>query len=184
MFPDNKDRLYLALYARGGMPTMPGREDAYHWALIVASKTNPDDDRQAIRFHAKESMSADSSPPRLVWAYEEQQIDRGPQYMLLTRVIIGKVLDKGRLRSIIGGIPVRPETPGWNCVGWVREAVDAVLRDDRALGTTVETWAEVKDTAMHYIEAKRASHRFDGQGKLSGGTAATWDMLQNKEVIP
>ncbi|KAI1158390.1 hypothetical protein F5B18DRAFT_665241 [Nemania serpens] len=180
MFSD-KDRLYLALYARGGPPTMPGREDAYHWALIVASK-DPDEDRHAIRFHAKENMTG--SPPKLVWTYEEQRIAGGPQFMLLTRLVIGKVLDKGRLRSIIGGIPVRPETPGWNCIVWVREAVDAVLRDGKALSSAVETWTEIKDTAMHYIEAKKASHRFDGQGKLSGGTAATWDMLLNKEVIP
>ncbi|KAI1193015.1 hypothetical protein F5X97DRAFT_329028 [Nemania serpens] len=181
MFSD-KDRLYLALYARGGSPTMPGREDAYHWALIVASKTDPDEDRHAIRLHAKENMAG--TPPKLVWAYEEQPIASGPQFMLLTRVVIGKVLDKDRLRSVIGGIPVRPETPGWNCVGWVREAVDAVLKDDKALSSTVETWTEIKDTAMHYIESKKASHRFDGQGKLSGGTAATWDMLQNREIIP
>jgi hypothetical protein len=25
--PSNKDRLYVALYARGGAPTMPGKED-------------------------------------------------------------------------------------------------------------------------------------------------------------
>lgn len=27
--PSNKDRLYLALYARGGVAKMPGREDTY-----------------------------------------------------------------------------------------------------------------------------------------------------------
>ncbi|GAB1212609.1 hypothetical protein ATERTT37_001753 [Aspergillus terreus] len=40
--PSNKDRLYVALYARASRPTMPGKEDTYHWALIVGLKIETD----------------------------------------------------------------------------------------------------------------------------------------------
>ncbi|MCJ1335945.1 hypothetical protein MMC09_001219 [Bachmanniomyces sp. S44760] len=49
--PSDKGRLYVALYARGGKPTMPGSEDTYHWALIVGPKEEKEG-KQGVRYHA------------------------------------------------------------------------------------------------------------------------------------
>ncbi|KAI1149560.1 hypothetical protein F4825DRAFT_453315 [Nemania diffusa] len=180
--PADKDRLYIALYARGRESNGPNLQDKYHWALIVAPKVNPDDNTRSIRFHAKETISAET--PQLRWTYEEEPLDRGAMNILLTRVAIGKVLDIERLRSTFASIPIRPEVPSWNCVGWVQEAVETVLKDRKALSTSVNNWGEAKATAIWYIRKKTAEHRFDGQGDFSGVKVATWDMLRSEEVVP
>ncbi|PYI06130.1 hypothetical protein BO78DRAFT_461497 [Aspergillus sclerotiicarbonarius CBS 121057] len=51
--PSNKDRLYVALYARGGAPTMPGKEDTYHWTLIIGPKIKTQG-KMGVQYHAKE----------------------------------------------------------------------------------------------------------------------------------
>ncbi|RDW79841.1 hypothetical protein BP6252_04479 [Coleophoma cylindrospora] len=55
--PSNKDRLYIALYTRGGSTKMPGKEETYHWALIVWPKIEMDKSgamAEGTRYHAKE----------------------------------------------------------------------------------------------------------------------------------
>jgi hypothetical protein len=121
--------------------------------------------------------------PQLLWRYEEERLDRGAANILLTRVAIGKVLDIDRLQSILASVPVRPETPNWNCVAWVKEAVETVFKDPTAVSTSIKSWGEVKATAIWYIQKKTLDHRFDGQGGFCGGKAATWDMLESKEVV-
>jgi len=49
----------MALYARGGSATMPGKEDTYHWALIVGPKVEVDKSGAMVegtRYHAKERI--------------------------------------------------------------------------------------------------------------------------------
>ncbi|KAI0426084.1 hypothetical protein F5Y09DRAFT_334430 [Xylaria sp. FL1042] len=70
--PSEKDRLYVALYARGGVPTMPGLEDTYHWALIVGPKTESENSRGSV------------------WEYEERTISMATTSMLLVRIMVGK----------------------------------------------------------------------------------------------
>ncbi|KAK6825583.1 hypothetical protein PG987_013077 [Apiospora arundinis] len=136
--PSDKDRLYIALYARGGVPTMPGLEDTYHWALIVGPKRESNTSR-GHRFHAKEKMSFVGSPPKAqsVWKYEVLEVPMAPTSMQLVRILVGKVKNMSRLRAILDATPVRPEVRGWNCVEWVREALSAAIRDGQALGTSV-----------------------------------------------
>ncbi|KXJ84944.1 hypothetical protein Micbo1qcDRAFT_186820 [Microdochium bolleyi] len=97
--PSGKDRLYVALYARGGDPTMPGLEDKYHWALIVGPKLESSASR-GYRFHAKEKLS-----------FVGMETSMTATSMLLVRIMVGKQ------------IPVRPEIEGWNCVGWDSSAL-------------------------------------------------------------
>ncbi|KAF5560245.1 hypothetical protein FPHYL_6758 [Fusarium phyllophilum] len=184
--PSDKDRLYVALYARGGAPVMPGLEDTYHWALIVGPKTESNASR-GRRFHAKEKLHVFGNPPvpQSVWEYEEREIPMMPTSMLLVRIMIGKVKDGNRLESILRGIPVRPEVGGWNCVAWVKEAVEIALQDKRALGNPRNlSWDSIRDVAMWYVEDKKAAHRFDGQGEYDQSKAATWDMLEGVERVP
>src|ERR1700679_4177436 len=106
--PSNKDRLYIALYARGGRATMPGKEDtyatsiscatippnnkfSYHWALIVGPKVEMDKSGAMVegtRYHAKERIDG--------WVFDEQTINLQPTNALLVRVMIGKIERKDR----------------------------------------------------------------------------------------
>lgn len=164
---------------------MPGLEDTYHWAFIVGPKTESHGSR-GHRFHAKETLSFVGSPPtaQSIWQYEELDIPLVPTSMLLVRVVVAKVKDLGLLRSIFERVPLRPETDGWNCVGWEEEAFDAAIQDSKALGTSAPDWQTVRDTAMWYVEHKKAAHRFDGTVPYDPSKVATWDMLQGVEVVP
>ncbi|KAK5113788.1 hypothetical protein LTR62_003172 [Meristemomyces frigidus] len=180
--PSNKDRLYIALYARGGEARMPGLEDKYHWALIAGPKVE-NERSQGTRFHGKETITIVDGRARSTWIFERRSTSMRATTMILIRVMIGKIVSKERLESVFESTPVREGDPGWNCVGWVREALEGLERDGRALGTSITAWESVRDTAMRYVEAKKAQHRFDGQGSFDLTQVATWDMLTDKELI-
>lgn len=155
-----------------------------HWAFIVGPKSESSSSR-GYRFHAKERLSFVGIPPvsQSVWQYEEMEIPMAPTSMLLVRIVVGKVKSMNRLRSIFKDTPVRPEVTGWNCVGWVKEALLAAMQDNRALGTSASGWQEVRDTAMSYVESKKAAHRFDGTVYYDPFQAPTWDLLAGVELM-
>ncbi|KAI0020265.1 hypothetical protein F4780DRAFT_779621 [Xylariomycetidae sp. FL0641] len=182
--PSNKDRLYVVLYARGGTPKMPELEDTYHWALMLGPKIEPSAGGQGTRFHAKERLvvTSQTQSPQTKWTFETRRIPLQALAMQLVRVVIAKVNDADRLRAVLEEVPVRPELRGWNCVAWVKEALEEAKRDGKTLGTSARDWESVRDTAMWYVAQKKAAHRFDGKGQFDQRKAATWDMLDQKEL--
>lgn len=126
------------------------------------------------------------NPPvvQSVWRYEERDTAMAPTSMLLVRVLIAKVKSLSRLRSVFKRTPLRPELQNWNCVEWIREALEAAVADGKAVGTCASGWESVRDTAMWYVEAKKAAHRFDGTVLYDPNKAATWDMLEGVELAP
>ncbi|KAF1363369.1 hypothetical protein EJ07DRAFT_103853 [Lizonia empirigonia] len=95
--PSNKDRLYIALYARGGAPTMPDKEDTYHWALLVGPKDEIENGI-GMRYHAKERITG---PNASAWVFEERETSLSATSMLLVRVMIAKVEKKDRFIPIV-----------------------------------------------------------------------------------
>ncbi|TVY47527.1 hypothetical protein LOCC1_G003694 [Lachnellula occidentalis] len=178
--PSNKDRLYIVLYARGGTATMPGGEDEYHWGLLVGPKTEVENGK-GIRFHAKERMLAAGQSE---WYFEERDVGLLATSMQLVRIMIGKIEKMDRLVSILRRVPIRQGQRGWNCVSWVKEALESLNADGKALGTSVTAWQAVRDGAMWYIQKKKAEHRFDGRGNFDMRFAATYDLLGGKETVP
>lgn len=79
-----------------------------------------------------------------------------PTSAILVPITVGKVKDMKRLMSILHQIPIRTEVKGWNCVAWVKEALETALRDKKTLGTTDNMhWNKIRDTAMWYVEEKK-----------------------------
>lgn len=107
-----------------------------------------------------------------------------PTRMLLIRVIVGKVADKGRFQTIMREVPIVQGDPEWNCVTWIKNALIALELDGKALGTSKINWDIVRDTAMKYCQDKKDQHRFDGQGQFDMSKAPTFDLLEGKEIIP
>ncbi|KAK8879047.1 hypothetical protein PGQ11_000341 [Apiospora arundinis] len=178
--PSNKPRLYVALFARGGAPTMPEFEDKYHWSFIVSPKDEIDGS-DGTKFHVKNFVGSQNGVVGSMWQYEEVEVALAPVNRLLVRVMVAKVKDKDRLQAIFRGIPIRPDVQGWNCVGWVKEAMEALASDSQALGTSRTNWTSVRDAAMRYVERKHAEERF---GKNFDSTKIpTWDLIVGKEVI-
>ncbi|KAL2846398.1 hypothetical protein BJY01DRAFT_263348 [Aspergillus pseudoustus] len=167
--PSNKDRLYVALYAGGGAATMPGKEDTYHWALIVGPKN--------------ESPGKNGSGGGSEWFFKERECPLTPTSMLLVRVKVGKVGDRNRLVNILQTTPIRQEQVGRNCVGWVEGALRRLKADGSALGTSAIDWETVRTQAMGYCQRKKDQHRFDGQASFDMTKAPTYDLIERKEII-
>ena len=155
---------------------------SYHWALLSGPKKDPESGYRHVMYHAKEKLIVDGDPKvaRSVWEYSAET-DRAS--MLLVRIVVGKVTDIYRLEKVLRSVPLRNDKKGWNCVSWVREALHLVSLDPGALGSRVEDWEKAQETAMWYVERKKAAHRFDGLGEFDVSKPATWDMLDEKELI-
>ncbi|KAJ0414784.1 hypothetical protein BJY00DRAFT_305322 [Aspergillus carlsbadensis] len=167
--PSNKDRLYVALYARGGQARMPGKEDTYHWAFIIGPKVEPQGGT-GVRYHAKERPTLGGGSERY---FEQLECTLAQTSMLLVRVVIAKVMDRSRVADIFRSTPIRQGQPGWNCVSG----------DSRALGTNVTDWAKVRNQAMAYCQQKKDQHRFDGRGNFDMGKVPTFDLMEMKEIV-
>ncbi|TID19413.1 hypothetical protein E6O75_ATG06751 [Venturia nashicola] len=179
--PSKKDRLYVTLYARGGAATMPGGEDAYHWALIVGPKDEGKNEKGKC-YHAKTIFDGSG---RSQWEFEKRNVYLAPTInnLLLTRVLVAKVANIERLDDVVHGIPVQQGNPGWNCVSWVQEALQALKEDGKALGTSIVDWKDVRDAAMSYVQRKMDDHRFDGKGKFDIRKAPTFDLIKGIETV-
>lgn len=105
----------------------------------------------------------------------------------MVRVLVAKVLEVDRLSAVLKQVPVRSGEEGWNCVLWVKEALNLVSADDRCLGRKVTEWKAVRDAAMDYVERKKAEGRFDVKvvrGNPAMTKAATYDLIEGKEAVP
>ncbi|KAF2222573.1 hypothetical protein BDZ85DRAFT_313592 [Elsinoe ampelina] len=78
----------------------------------------------------------------------------GPRSTCLVAVLVAKIEDEARLDAILCGVPVVQNDPNWRCRAWVRDAVNAIAADGRAVGTSELVWAEVEDTAKAFVGRK------------------------------
>ena len=101
--------------------------------------------------------------------------------------MIAKVTDVALVATILRNVPVPQDDPEWNCVFWIRDALKSLDGSKKALGTRQMDWKKVRDTALNFCEEKKASHRFDGKGKIGSfdpAQAPTYDLLEERETIP
>ena len=177
MSPSNKDRVYIVLYARGGQDP-----NTYHWAIIVGPK-NEVEGGQGMRYHVRQRMNP-SSPGQHVWQYEALDIPLRQTSMLLARIMIGKVVDGSRLARVLEQVPLVQKEPRWTCRIWVPDAIAALEADGKCLGTRITEWQKVEQKSNAYVARKREQRRYDGSGTWEPGTVPTYDLLEEKEVIP
>lgn len=84
------------------------------------------------------------------WKFEEIDCSLVASSMVLVRIMVGKVEDGNRLVEIIRNTPVRAGRKGWNCVSWVKEALERLEADPQALGTHVLGWEKIRNKAMNH----------------------------------
>ncbi len=92
--------------------------------------------------------------------------------------------DKGQPLSVLRSKPITQGDQGWNCVFWIKEALEELEANGKTLGTSVTEWAKVRDGVMTYIQRKKDQHRFDGKGNFDTTKAATYDLIEQRETIP
>ncbi|KAJ9609302.1 hypothetical protein H2204_015561 [Knufia peltigerae] len=151
-------------------------EDTYHWALMVGPKIEKPE-KEGVRYHAKEKVGSDG----VHWEFEKRSVSLRPTSMLLVRVLIGKVDDSARLDAILRQTPVRDGLDGWNCVAWLKEALELVSKDKKAVGTSVLVWNTVRKTALDYCNQKKADGRFSS-ARYNPEKVPTYDLLEHKET--
>ncbi|KAJ5128015.1 hypothetical protein N7448_008794 [Penicillium atrosanguineum] len=183
----NKDRLYVALYARRGKSETSGKKDAYHWGLVIGPKTEKNPSKSGIRFDAIEKLTTKGP----VWQLVEETTSLLPgTTMVLIRVMIGKIIDKERLLSVLRNTPVpayepRPAHDIYNCFTWVEETLGSIQRDGKAMGSSVLDWDSVRETALWYVKYHVAKMKLDRRTERDGGyninTVASWDLIAGKE---
>lgn len=173
----NKDRLYVALYARGGQDP-----NTYHWAIIVGPKEEVEGGR-GYRYHVRQRLDP-ARPGRLIWAYESLEIPLAQTSMLLGRIMIAKITDKAQIRSTLAAVRAIQDDPSWTCRIWVKDAITALEADGKSLGTRITKWTTIEQNANNYIRQKRQQRRYDGSGSWVSGTVPTFDLLENREIVP
>lgn len=137
---------------------------------------------QNTMYHVKDKLVIEGEPKvaSSVWEYSVES-DRSS--MLLVRIVVGKIRDVHRLEAVLRSVPIRGDKADWNSISWIREALHRASTEPGVLGSHVHNWDEIRHTAMSYVDEKKAKHRFDGLGEFNLSKPATWDMLQNKEMI-
>lgn len=131
-------------------------------------------------FQAKECISESG---KMSWRYDEDKSSLTRPHHLLVRIIIAKVEDTDRLLGIMREIPIRAGDEGWNCVGWVKEALDIVCSDGQTVGRCVPDWDRVRDCAMEYCREKIKEGRFDVSGGFDMSIVPTYDLILEKEIV-
>ncbi|KAI9751895.1 MAG: hypothetical protein M4579_005852 [Chaenotheca gracillima] len=179
VFGKEKLRLYVSLYARGGV-----EHDRYHWALTTGPKTELEtDDSFGLRFHVKQIVDPKGpSPNSTLWQYEQMDMKAFATRMILIRVLIAKVLDYEKLEEIIRNAPVVQDDPSWTCRIWVKNTVAILAAKKCAIGTSTMDWAKIEETARTYVRQKKDEHRFDGMGHYDR-KVATWDVIEGQEIV-
>lgn len=145
--------------------------------MIIGPKVEQFTDK-GIRCHAKEKPKLGGGSE---FYFEERDCELVPTSMLLVRITVAKITDKDRLVEILRNTPIQNQ-PGWNCVSWVKEALESLKSDTRALGTNAIEWNKIRDEAMAYCQRKKDQHRFDGQGKFDMSTVPTYNLMEMREV--
>lgn len=97
--------------------------------------------------------------------------------------MVAKVKDTPRLSEVLRKIPIRQDQEEWNCVYWVKEALETARDEGRVLGRNVVDWRWVVREVMGYVQRKKDEHRFDGKGEFDMGRVPTYDLVEQSEVI-
>jgi hypothetical protein len=67
---------------------------------------------------------------------------------------------------------------------WIKQALENLEVDGKALGTSVTEWGTVGVGVMTYCQRKKDQHRFDGKGNFDMSKVLTYDLIEQKETIP
>lgn len=141
-----KQRLYIALYARGGT--------GYHWALPVGPR-DESDSSQGKRYHVRERF--DVAAGRNRWDYQGLEIPMQPTGQLLVRIMIAKVEKLNRLKQLLSRVVLVQDDPNWRCRHWVKDGVLALKTGGKSLGTAQLDWDYLESMANWFVELKKVS---------------------------
>jgi hypothetical protein len=148
----------------------------YHWALLIGPKVEKRSSQGRFA-HVKNTTTPDGT-----WTFEEAETPLTTTRQMLVRVLVAKVADRERLLRVIRAVPIVQKDTSFNCIAWVRHALEALQQDKVALGTSSLDWTTVRDNAMAYCQKKKDMHRFDGKVECDITWPPTFDLLAGRET--
>ncbi|GAO15684.1 hypothetical protein UVI_02019010 [Ustilaginoidea virens] len=150
----------------------------YHWAFLVGPKDEDKAETPGLRCHVK-------NHPVNGWVYEEAELQNVKSTSnLLARFIIAKIEDKQGLLRILRKTAVTQGDPNFRCRTWMADALSRISRaEPKVVGTSELDWSRIEREARRYVEKKVAEGRYREAERMME-PKPTWDMLQQKEVIP
>ena len=172
----NKDRLYVALYARHGTGPDP---EPYHWGLIRSPKGEDYDATESTRYHVRNIPTSDGQ----VWEYETRDVRSRATYNLLVRILISKIDPGkvGRMESILNYVEIIQDDPGWNCKSWVEVAVAELAK-----AGIIRRWKfdDIEGKARWFVQKKTGEGRFEtpDEGSEYDDRVPTWDIIADRET--
>lgn len=157
----------------------------FHWSLITGPKKEDGGNTPGLRFHARDSLREGE----VLWSFEAIRCRILASVRLLARVRIAKVKNMDRLCGILQEVPVTPDTDGWNCVQWTRDALRRLDEDGEALGeNSVLQWEVVRDQSMNFVQRvldhQRQCREAMQPSEIDPYAKATLDLLHGGEFIP
>lgn len=154
----------------------------FHWGFLIGPKIEKKANVPGTRFHVKNQVLPSGA---IGWAYEENHLPNVQSTnRLLARIVIAKVEDGARLIEIFRSIPVVQNDPNWRCRTWVWQVLERLKADGgKAVGTAQLDWGQIEGMARSYVAQKQAHGRYATMDLLLK-PKPTWDMLENKEMVP
>ncbi|EHY60979.1 hypothetical protein ABEF92_004502 [Exophiala dermatitidis] len=189
-----KKRLYVALYPSGvadneerkyGCPSfhiavIRSRLNIiprYDWSFLIGPKVEDRQQVPGMRYHVKNHFTHG-------WTYEEVSVSNVQNTnTLLARIVVAKVEDERRLVEIFRTTQVVQNDPQWRCRTWISDVLARLAIDGKAVGTSQLDWGKVEAVARGYVTKKVAAGRYSA-GKDMASPKPTWDMLEEKEIVP
>ncbi|KAI0155603.1 hypothetical protein BJ166DRAFT_337965 [Pestalotiopsis sp. NC0098] len=171
--PSDKPRLYVALYPSG---VVGNEERKYHWGFLIGPKAESKKGTPGGRYHVKNSPWG--------WTYEERALDNVQNTTsLLARILIAKIENEQHLIALLGRVPVIQGDSNWRCRTWIGSALAEIAKDGKCVGTAELDWKKIEAFGRRYVAEKTASGRYRTAEDLLQAKP-TWDMLENREIIP
>ncbi|KID93386.1 hypothetical protein MAJ_10653, partial [Metarhizium majus ARSEF 297] len=171
----NKKRLYVALYPSG---VVDNDERKYHWGFLIGPKDEDKTVAPGLRCHVKNN-------PINGWVYEEVDLQNVRSTVsLLARIVIAKIEDEKRLLKILRKTTIIQDDPDFRCRTWMADALSRIAKaDPKVVGTSELDWKKIERKARRYVEKKVAEGRYLEVDRMLE-PKPTWDMMEQKEIIP
>jgi hypothetical protein len=124
--------------------------------LVVANDVNGS--TKALRLHARNYLSG---PESVTWFFEEIRVQAKGTSKLLATIPLGEIVDMDHLLEILRDTPIHQGEVNWNCVSWIRKALDDLSHDSTAitLGALARDWPTLRDSAMEAAAQKAVQYQ-------------------------
>lgn len=126
----NKYRLFVTFQHRNGRP-------GFHWSIMIAPKRENGEEKPTV-YDATNTIAPGYESGQ--WRYRVRKDDLMGYGNFIARVLVAKLspAHAGTLDALFKTAPVVQDDPSWNCVSWVKGALDVLRASGGELSVVVD----------------------------------------------